>query len=238
VLSAPQQAADMRPDKRLLKAAEIFAANATFSIKRGWNDCFFLPSHDKFVGAECGQGFFHTMFYNKKCKPFRRAFDAVGLLDAQGELNVKAVQVDRCIWNYQDDGDCGGNKQFKCEYIRVHHKPTSNKKDKNCKKLKYKDNPITFEKPPPASLGAGSSACTPQCVSLGSHCKCNGPGPNNVKVVEVNGEIKECDERTASNSGDKFSVRWSGSRITVTRIDAPSCWCDDIDVQCCIAPFT
>ena len=73
-----------------------------FSAQRGWGECGFLPSTDKFatrreltrcvrclgaseVGAECGQGYFHTLFY-KDCKAVRKALVAAGLHDANGAL--------------------------------------------------------------------------------------------------------------------------------------------------------
>merc|ERR1711920_312877 len=43
------------------------AENITFDKKkRGWGDGGFGVAENYFTGAECGQGFFHTFFYNHK----------------------------------------------------------------------------------------------------------------------------------------------------------------------------
>eukprot|EP00930_Biecheleria_cincta_P046515 TRINITY_DN32087_c0_g1_i1.p1 TRINITY_DN32087_c0_g1~~TRINITY_DN32087_c0_g1_i1.p1 ORF type:complete len:712 (-),score=69.22 TRINITY_DN32087_c0_g1_i1:124-2259(-) len=238
----------VRPDRRLLKAAEFFGGNVTFTVERGWGNCGHAPAGDKFVGAECGQGFFHTLMYKPKCKPVKQALAAAGALDAEGNLLVKAVMIDRCIWNYQQDGDCGGNRRFNCSVIRVHHKPTSKPQDsRTCGKFRFHKGgwsgpPLEHPFPMPgplASDASGNTLCQPQCVSIGQNCICSKPPPRHIKNVTVQGEIVRCQDKTFSNSGDRFSVKVSSkSKLTITRLDAHDCWCDDIDVECCIAPHS
>ncbi|CAE7245947.1 TANC1 [Symbiodinium necroappetens] len=229
----------LRPDKRLLRAAEFFGANVTFTVATGWGRCGFLPSGNKFVGAECGQGFFHTLFY-KKCKPVETSLVAAGLHDSAGKayLHLESVMVDRCIWNYQNDGDCGGNPRFDCNAIRVHHKPTSKpENDRLCGKLKHHHGGWSGEPrspflPPPGppshlSRGRGASGdCVKECVDVGNNCICNNPTPpaHHIKVVTVSKTLVHCQTKVKSSSNDRFEVKVTGpSQLTVTRVDAPSC---------------
>lgn len=238
----------LRPDKRLLRAAEIFGASVNFTVETGWGNCGFRPSGNKFVGAECGQGFFHTLFY-KTCKPVMQALLSAGLRDVKGNarLPLKSVMVDRCIWNYQNDGDCG-NGLFSCNAIQVHHKPTSKPdNDRLCGKLTFhkggwsgeKRDP--FPKPPPVvQVKKGmTEACMPTCVELGNNCICNQkpPPPHHIKNVTVKqGRLIHCQEQVRSPSKDLFNVQIVGkSKLQVRRIDAESCWCDNVVVECCIA---
>ncbi|CAK0897231.1 unnamed protein product, partial [Prorocentrum cordatum] len=69
----------VRPSAALLRAAELWAENLTFSGETGWGGLGFLPSLDKFVGAECGQGYFHALFYKQGAPSVRRAFRAAGV---------------------------------------------------------------------------------------------------------------------------------------------------------------
>jgi len=108
----------LRPDPRFLQAARIFSRVANFTKPTGWGECGFAPNGGKYVGAECGQGFFHTLFYKRKCKLARWALAEAGL-DAPGALQV--AQLDRCVWNYQTSFQC--KKDFDCKRVRVHHKP-------------------------------------------------------------------------------------------------------------------
>ncbi|CAK9089888.1 Protein TANC1 [Durusdinium trenchii] len=235
----------LRPSKKLLRAAEIFGANVNFSIETGWGDCGFLPSGSKFVGAECGQGFFHTLFY-KDCKAVKRALVEAGLQDIKGKarLPLQSVMADRCIWNYQNDGDCG-NHLFNCSVIRVHHKPTHKpENDRLCGKLKYHRGGWTgepqppFPPPPPLKVRKGKEACVPSCVELGNNCICNAPmpPPHHIKNVTVDGRPVHCQEQVRSPSNDFFAVKITGaSQITIRRLDAESCWCDDVTIECCMA---
>merc|ERR1712217_300323 len=53
----------VRPDPRMLRAAIAFAQNASFDRSTGWAGGGFAPATFKSVGAECGQGFMHTLYY-------------------------------------------------------------------------------------------------------------------------------------------------------------------------------
>ncbi|CAK0833874.1 unnamed protein product, partial [Prorocentrum cordatum] len=90
---------------------------ADFKNETGWANAGFAPWKSKYVGAECGQGFLHTLFY-KSTDVTRRAFEAAGL---PGAADVQAAMLDVCLWNYQNHAYCP--KEFDCGAIRVHHKP-------------------------------------------------------------------------------------------------------------------
>lgn len=237
----------LRPDKRLLRAAEIFGASVNFTVETGWGNCGFRPSGSKFVGAECGQGFFHTLFY-KTCKPVKQALLEAGLRDVKGNprLPLQSVMVDRCIWNYQNDGDCG-NGLFSCNAIQVHHKPTSKPdNDRLCGKLKFhkggwtgaKRDPFPAPPIPIQVKKGGTETCVATCVELGNNCICNQkmPPPHHIKNVTIKGHPIHCQETIRSPSKDVFAVSIIGkSKLQVKRVDAESCWCDNVVVECCVA---
>ena len=237
----------LRPDKRLLRAAEIFGASVNFTVETGWGNCGFRPSGSKFVGAECGQGFFHTLFY-KTCKPVKQALLEAGLRDVKGNprLPLQSVMVDRCIWNYQNDGDCG-NGLFSCNAIQVHHKPTSKPdNDRLCGKLKFhkggwtgaKRDPFPAPPIPVQVKKGGTETCVATCVELGNNCICNQkmPPPHHIKNVTIKGHPIHCQETIRSPSKDVFAVSIIGkSKLQVKCVDAESCWCDNVVVECCVA---
>jgi len=86
----------VRPNSAWLQAVVNFAREANFSKQTGWDGAMFKPDGAKYIGAECGQGFIHTLFY-KRTPATRRAFEQAGLVDTAG---VKAAMIDICIWNY------------------------------------------------------------------------------------------------------------------------------------------
>jgi len=104
-----------KPDQRLMQAALAFAKESPFNDETGWAESGWEPSGGYFVGAECGQGFFHTLFYKQDQLASRWALEQAGL---GGSLIVK--QVDRCEWNYQTSFQC---HDFDCSRVRAHHKP-------------------------------------------------------------------------------------------------------------------
>jgi len=216
-----------RPDKRLLRAAELFAENITFNDRTGWGGSGFKPSNGRFVGAECGQGFFHTLFYQKHSHKAQQALAAAG-------VTVKAAQLDLCIWNYQGGSTCPPD--FDCSLVRAHHKPTREPQGNDCGKLAFKrgrGRPTTPAPPPrtPRHRPGLALPCSVQCVHVGEHCRCNG---NSVKMISVKGSVQTCAATTANPSGDTFSVSFAGSTITVAR--KHGCWCDGaVYVECCIA---
>ena len=125
----------VRPDKRLLEAARIFARKNNFSVQHGWGNSGWKPCGGYFVGGECGQGFLYSLFYSKS-PAAQQALKGAGVW--QNGI-VEAAQVDRCIWNYQTSYQC--RTDFNCERVRVHHKPTKERgTDKNeCEKLRYRE---------------------------------------------------------------------------------------------------
>ncbi|CAK0897234.1 unnamed protein product, partial [Prorocentrum cordatum] len=112
----------VRPHRRLQLAAELWAENLTFSHVDGWAGIGFLPAEDKFVGAECGQGYLHTLFYKQAAPSVSRALAAAGIAGEGGEGAVAAAQLDRCVWNYQHGPDCP--PRFNCSRVVAHHNPT------------------------------------------------------------------------------------------------------------------
>lgn len=113
----------VRPDPRFLKAAVAFAQNASYDHETGWAGGGFRPAWDKYVGAECGQGLLHTLFYKAhKNVLARRCLEYAGLKPEQ----IGVTQVSGCIWNYQGREQCGKSpEKFNCSHIKVHHKPKS-----------------------------------------------------------------------------------------------------------------
>eukprot|EP00929_Paragymnodinium_shiwhaense_P097222 TRINITY_DN58988_c0_g1_i1.p1 TRINITY_DN58988_c0_g1~~TRINITY_DN58988_c0_g1_i1.p1 ORF type:complete len:695 (+),score=157.69 TRINITY_DN58988_c0_g1_i1:109-2193(+) len=124
----------LKPDPRLMQAAMNFAQMANFSDRSGWAESGFAPSGGYYVGGECGQGFFHTLFYKKSSKIGRQAMESAGLLD---ESEFLATQIDKCLWNYQTDYQC--KWEFKCEHVRAHHKPARYAKGSNPNECQKRD---------------------------------------------------------------------------------------------------
>jgi len=219
----------VRPDRRLLRAAERFAANASFNESTGWANAGHAPARGYFVGAECGQGFFHTLFYKRAREPVRRAWAAAGLPAAGAPGSLKAAQLDQCIWNYQTSNHCP--RLFDCGSVRAHHKPTGKPGGRDCPKLALRP-----KKPAAPALGERSAArCEQRLVHVGAQCKCD--GTPSVKTITVPGHITHCEQRVCDPSGDAFLISFEGSTLTATRADKDSCWCDEaVDVRCCVVP--
>jgi len=125
-----------KPSTALLQVALEFAKEADYSDLTGWGESGWSPAGGYYVGGECGQGFFHHLFYKQGMKASQSAFAAAGI--APG--SVVARQIDRCTWNYQTSNDCTG---FDCSRVRAHHKPTKPLSDpKECLKLGQKWKPL------------------------------------------------------------------------------------------------
>lgn len=226
----------VRPDRRLLRAAEIFAENITFSEQTGWDKNGFKPSGGYFVGAECGQGYFHTLLYQKRSVKAQKALAAAGVIGADGSSIVQAAQLDRCIWNYQTRHECPA--QFDCERVRVHHKPAGKPTGPDCAKLSRRQgppSPLALAQPPPKLPPTWAALeCKPQFVNIGANCKCD--GENYIKAISAKGIVKACEAETYSGAGDSFHITFKGATITATRVDKRSCWCDDdVEAHCCIS---
>ncbi|CAE7886788.1 unnamed protein product [Symbiodinium microadriaticum] len=125
----------VRPDRRLLEAARLFARKNNFSVQHGWGNSGWKPCGGYFVGGECGQGFMYSLFYSGSASA-RRALEGAGVWE-NGVF--QAAQIDRCIWNYQTSYQC--RPDFDCERVRVHHKPTRERgTDRNeCEKLRFRE---------------------------------------------------------------------------------------------------
>lgn len=118
----------VRPDPRMLQASVKFAQEADFNYTTGWGDAGFEPWPIKFIGAECGQGFIHTLFYKGKTNDLARLSLASAGLKPE---DIHGAQLDRCIWNYHGQDSCGAAPEhFDCSLVRVHHKPK--KPETNC----------------------------------------------------------------------------------------------------------
>ncbi|CAK9004066.1 Uncharacterized protein SCF082_LOCUS8024 [Durusdinium trenchii] len=121
----------VKPDRRLVEAAVFFAQQNAFDHNTGWGGAGWAPNGGYYVGGECGQGFFYTLFY-RKSPGSQSALEHVGLWDT-----FKSAQLDRCIWNYQTDSSC--RKDLDCRHVRVHHKPTRERgSEKECDKLQFR----------------------------------------------------------------------------------------------------
>ncbi|CAJ1346054.1 unnamed protein product [Effrenium voratum] len=120
-----------RPDRRLVQAAVFFARENAYDHDTGWGGVGWAPNGGYYVGGECGQGFFYTLFY-RKSEGSRRALQSVGLWES-----FQSAQLDRCIWNYQTDSSCV--EDLDCRHVRVHHKPTRERgSERECDKLKFR----------------------------------------------------------------------------------------------------
>jgi len=126
----------LRPDKRMLEAARHFSRETEFSQLTGWGNAGWKPNGGYYVGGECGQGFFYTLFHKQSSPNSKQALERAGVYQT-GVFD--AAQIDRCIWNYQTSYQC--RPDFDCERVRVHHKPTRERgNDKNeCEKLKFRE---------------------------------------------------------------------------------------------------
>jgi len=102
----------VKPSAELLDTALEFSKLADYDYKTGWDNAGYAPSGSKFVGAECGQGYLHTLFYKKNSIAAQKAFSKTG-------LKITASQLDRCAWNYQNS--CP-DTEFQCGQVRAHHK--------------------------------------------------------------------------------------------------------------------
>ncbi|CAK0833398.1 unnamed protein product [Prorocentrum cordatum] len=111
-----------RPSRLLKEAAVRLAQLANFNMVTGWGNAGFAPTNRWFTGAECGQGFVHTLLYKTASAAVLQA------VRETGALLPTAVQVDRCVWNHQHDGPC---KNGGCSNIRLIHKEGWSK----CKKM-------------------------------------------------------------------------------------------------------
>mmetsp|Transcript_88283 Transcript_88283/g.250192 ORF Transcript_88283/g.250192 Transcript_88283/m.250192 type:complete len:351 (+) Transcript_88283:58-1110(+) len=122
-----------RPDPKILEASMLFAKRANFNLKSGWGGSGYKPWTKKFEGAECGNGFMHTLFYKAKSGTSPLAVQCFH--DAGIKLdNVGVSQLDRCVWNYDGSQECGSDDDnFDCSIVRVHHK-TSRKWKHSCQK--------------------------------------------------------------------------------------------------------
>merc|ERR1719230_2453618 len=97
-----------------------FAQVADYDKFTGWGGGGMAPSRTAFVGAECGQGFMHSMFY----KSYAEVDESFAKAGAKKPI---AKQMDRCIWNYQKDQSC--LKESSCDSVVMIHKD-----DEKCKK--------------------------------------------------------------------------------------------------------
>ena len=114
-------------DPFILQAAENFAKEADYSEQTGWAQEGWKPCGGYYVGGECGQGFFHTLFYKRQAM-LKELFQKIG-------QKWNALQIDKCMWNYQTSYQCNN---FDCSRVRVHHKPMQPGSDhRGCLKSKY-----------------------------------------------------------------------------------------------------
>jgi len=232
----------LKPDKRLLHAAEIMAKGIKFDKHTGWGGAGFKPSGGYFVGAECGQGYVHTLIYQKKAAVARDALEAAGLPPMDAPSAMPTVQLDRCVWNYQTGAGCPG--RFDCDLIQVHHKPTGQPMGYDCPKLALKAARPTTPAPPSGEDSPEAQLpCELQGVDIGTSCHCADGAAAGVKTISVPGYAVACQPMVRNPSGDEFAIRFrrdpdnpKSFLLTTTRWDADACWCDGFKAKCCIVP--
>lgn len=93
--------AAFRPDPRVQQAALYFLAHANYSDIDGWGGAGFWPKKNKFIGSECGQGVFWTLFYNNGLDRDDIPLVETSFLQAGLQARPEAYQVDMCTWNFQ-----------------------------------------------------------------------------------------------------------------------------------------
>merc|ERR1712113_738534 len=150
----------------------------------------------------------------------------------------EAVQIDRCVWNYQTGSGCPA--RFDCSLVQAHHKPTGKPGGRDCAKLAFRQDRSTTAPPRDSQVHVEVPLpCEVQTLNVGSNCKCD--GENYIKSINIPGYIVDCQPFVQNPSGDSFSISFassvdaSNSQLTATRDDANSCWCDStLNVQCCI----
>eukprot|EP00440_Ansanella_granifera_P071256 gb/GFBE01077338.1/.p1 GENE.gb/GFBE01077338.1/~~gb/GFBE01077338.1/.p1 ORF type:complete len:345 (+),score=82.47 gb/GFBE01077338.1/:1-1035(+) len=121
-----------KPDKRLVEASVNFARDNEYDKFTSWGKMEWAPAGGYYVGGECGQGFFYSLFY-KTGGAAQKALESVGL------SALDAAQIDRCVWNYQTSFMC--KKDFDCSTVRAHHKPTRHTDGpEECQKMRFKGN--------------------------------------------------------------------------------------------------
>eukprot|EP00392_Amoebophrya_sp_AT5.2_P011668 g11751.t1 len=113
----------LKPKVKLLSAAVKFAEVATYTAETGWGNSGFAPGHGAFEGFECGQGFWLTLFYHLGSKEVVDAYKNAGWTKSQILEELRPVQLDRCVWNYQHQGNCE-NMSSQCDKVVAHHKPS------------------------------------------------------------------------------------------------------------------
>jgi hypothetical protein len=124
-----------KPSSALLQAAIAFGRDSDYNELTGWGESGWAPAGGYYIGGECGQGFFHQLFYKQGQKASQSALAEAGF--APGSL--LAHQLDRCTWNYQTSYDC---PNFDCSRVRAHHKPGKPLSDPHeCLKLGQKWKP-------------------------------------------------------------------------------------------------
>ena len=79
------------------------------------------PGKQPYIGGECGQGFLYSLFYsngNRNCSAgIEEAWQHGGL------PRPRAVQIDRCRWNYQaENTEKHCYDDFTCGEVRAIHK--------------------------------------------------------------------------------------------------------------------
>jgi len=119
----------LRPNKKILDAAVEFARTSDYNEITGWGKNGWTPSGGYYVGGECGQGFFHALFY-KQTSLIQKALE-------NEKYNFSSYMIDRCIWNYQTSYEC--LEKLDCSRVRAHHKPMQPGSDPNeCLKRQFR----------------------------------------------------------------------------------------------------
>lgn len=168
----------LKPDPKLLQAARNFGKIADFDEKTGWAKLGWQPSGGYFVGAECGQGFWHTFFYKKKSPEVTNALKDAGLGETGG---FEAVQIDRCIWNYQTSFQCKPSNF--CKEVRAHHKPTQPRgSDPNeCEKFHHEKARQEKSKPQSDQIATTAKAAAAAAASSKEKCEYNPKHPQSAR---------------------------------------------------------
>ncbi|CAD7955749.1 unnamed protein product [Amoebophrya sp. A25] len=119
----------MKPSANAFNAAVTLTETANYNLdysvrgRGGWADMGFAPVGGYFIGAECGQGFWTSLFYRMDNPVVRAAWQAHGVTIDEGKnrAKIRAAQTDRCTWNYQTSMWCESLPN--CDKVVAQHKP-------------------------------------------------------------------------------------------------------------------
>jgi hypothetical protein len=109
----------VKPRPAIKEAGMNLLQAADYTRITGWGGAGHAPQTGSFIGSECGQGLFHTMFFKSDYGPVQLAAQQAGT------VMPPAHMVDLCKWNYLHGWECP--KKLRCEDVVLIHKQSMDK---------------------------------------------------------------------------------------------------------------